>query len=106
MSCSYSIIPNPAAWRRLGDEKMENITVLFFATLRDRVGTRSIQMQIPSGTTVAGLRTMLSEKYVPLSGLVDHSLVSINQEYVFNENQVPDGAEVAIKVVDDPSASS
>ena len=69
---------------------------MFFATLRDRVGTRSIQMQIPSGTTVAGLRTMLSEKYVPLSGLVDHSLVSINQEYVFNDNEIPEGAEVAL----------
>ena len=75
---------------------MQNITVMFFATLRDRVGTRSIQMQIPSGTTVAGLRTMLSEKYVPLSGLVDHSLVSINQEYVFNDNEIPEGAEVAL----------
>jgi len=80
----------------LEDEKMQNITVMFFATLRDRVGTRSIQMQIPSGTTVAGLRTMLSEKYVPLSGLVDHSLVSINQEYVFNDNEIPEGAEVAL----------
>ena len=57
---------------------MENISVLFFATLRDRVGTRSIQMQIPSGTTVAGLRTLLSEKLPALAGLVDHSLVSIN----------------------------
>jgi molybdopterin converting factor subunit 1 len=75
---------------------MENITVLFFASLRDRAGTRSIQMQISSGTTVAGLRTMLGEKFPPLAGLVDHSLVSINQEYVFNENQVPDGAEVAL----------
>ena len=75
---------------------MQNITVMFFATLRDRVGTRSIQMQIQSGTTVAGLRTMLSEKYVPLSGLVDHSLVSINQEYVFNDNEIPEGAEVAL----------
>lgn len=96
MSCSCSIIPNLAAWRKLEDEKMQNITVMFFATLRDRVGTRSIQMQIPSGTTVAGLRTMLSEKYVPLSGLVDHSLVSINQEYVFNDNEIPEGAEVAL----------
>ena len=78
------------------DEKLDNITVLFFATLRDRVGTRSIQMRIPSGTTVAGLRTMLSEKYPPLAGLVDHSLVSINQEYVFNDNEIPDRAEVAL----------
>ncbi len=75
---------------------MQNITVLFFATLRDRAGTRSIQMQIPSGTTVAGLRVMLGEKFVPLTGLVDHSLVAINQEYGFNESEIPAGAEVAL----------
>ena len=75
---------------------MENITVLFFATLRDRVGARSIQMQISSGTTVGRLRTMLSEKFPPMAGFVDHSLVSINQEYVFNDNEIPDGAEVAL----------
>lgn len=75
---------------------MENITVLFFASLRDRAGTRSIQMQIPTGTTVASLRVILGERHLSLKELVDHSLVSINQEYVINENEIPGGAEVAL----------
>lgn len=75
---------------------MEYITVLFFATLRDLVGTKSIQMQIPSGTTVARLRVMLGEKFLSLTELVDRSLVSINQEYGFNENEIPGRAEVAL----------
>ena len=74
---------------------MESITVLFFATLRDRVGFKSITLEIPSDTTVAALRKMLKEKYVVLNGLIDHSLVSVNREYVFDENLVPADAEVA-----------
>ena len=75
---------------------MEDITVLFFATLRDGAGTRSVQMPIPSGTTVAGLRAILGERFRSLSGLVEHSLVSINHEYALNENEIPGGAEVAL----------
>jgi molybdopterin converting factor subunit 1 len=75
---------------------MENITVLFFATLRDLAGTRSFQMSIPPRTTVANLRGMLVEKFHSLTGLIDHSLVSINHEYALNENEIPGGAEVAL----------
>jgi MoaE-MoaD fusion protein len=74
----------------------KNITVLFFATLRDRAGTKSIHLEIPAETTVSRLRTLLSEKYFSLKGLVDHSLVSINREYAYNESEIPDGAEVAV----------
>ena len=74
----------------------KNITVLFFATLRDRAGLKSIHLEIPAETTVAHLRILLSEKYLSLKGLADHSLVSVNREYVYNETEIPDGAEVAL----------
>lgn len=75
---------------------MKNITVLFFATLRDRASTGSFTMEIPAQTTVANLRVILEEKFVSLNGLAKHSLVAINREYVFDEFAIPDGAEVAL----------
>ena len=75
---------------------MNNITVLLFATLRDRAQTGSLKMEIPSQTTVATLRVLLGEKFPSLDGLTKHSLVAVNREYVFDEFGIPDGAEVAL----------
>lgn len=75
---------------------MNNITILFFATLRDRANTGSCTMQIPPQTTVANLRGILEEKFLSFNGLANHSLVAVNREYVFDEFGIPDGAEVAL----------
>ena len=75
---------------------MNNITVLFFATLRDRAGTGSIHMEIPANTTVANLRSLLGAKFVTFNELAHHSLVAVNREYVFDEFEIPSGAEVAL----------
>jgi molybdopterin converting factor small subunit len=75
---------------------MKNITVLFFATLRDRANTGSFPMEIPPETTVANLRALLEVKFLSLNGLANYSLVAVNREYVFDEFGIPDGAEVAL----------
>lgn len=74
---------------------MNKITVLFFATFRDKAGTNRTELEIPEGTTIDGLRAILSEKYPGLASLADHALASINKEYAFAEQEIPDGAEVA-----------
>ena len=75
---------------------MKNITVLFFATLRDRANTGSFAMEIPAETTIANLRVMLEQKFLSLNGLANHSLVAVDREYVFDDFGIPDGAEVAL----------
>ena len=75
---------------------MNQITTLFFATLRDRAGVKSVELQIPPQTNVAGFKTLLAEKYPALVGLMNHTLVSINHEYVFDETIIPDRAEIAL----------
>jgi len=74
---------------------MNKITVLFFATFRDKAGTNRAQVEIPEGTTIAGLRDILSEKFPGLESLASHALASINKEFAFDEEIIPDGAEVA-----------
>ena len=75
---------------------MNMITTLFFATLRDRTGVRSVEMQIPEQTNVAAFKLMLVENFPSLNGLLNHTLVAVNQEYVFDETVIPANAEIAL----------
>lgn len=75
---------------------MNNVKTLFFATLRDRVGVRSVELQIPAETNVGSFKLMLLEKYPVLNGLLVHMLISVNQEYAFDDVIIPDAAEIAL----------
>lgn len=75
---------------------MNQVKTLFFATLRDRAGVKSIQMEIPNQTMVADFKIILTKKYPTLAGLMSHTLVSINHEYVFDETIIPNNAEIAL----------
>ena len=74
---------------------MNQITVFFFATLRDKAGTRSTQMEIDLSTTIEELKLLLVAKFPNLNGLMEHCLASINHEYRFDESEIPPGAEIA-----------
>lgn len=73
------------------------VKVLFFATLRDKAGTRSADLELPEGTTIAQLKTILSEKFTAMTPQVmDHCLASIDHEYRFDDTVINDGAEIAL----------
>lgn len=74
---------------------MNHIRVLFFATLRDKAGVRSLDLEILPGATIADLKSRLVREYPNLNGLMDHCLASINHEYQFDESEIPVTAEVA-----------
>ncbi len=75
---------------------MNTVTALFFATLRDRAGVKSVELQIPLQTNVAEFKTLLVEKIPALEGLMNHTLISINHEYVFDDAMIPFNAEIAL----------
>ena len=75
---------------------MNRVKLLFFATLRDRAGTRTAEIDVPQGTTVRSLRDAVAAQYPGLRQSVEHVLVAINREYAQDDAVVPDGAEVAL----------
>jgi molybdopterin converting factor subunit 1 len=75
---------------------MNKIKLLFFATLRDRAGTRSMEMEIPAGLTVQGLKDHISETQPNLAESMKSVLITINREYAFDEAVIPEGVEVAM----------
>ena len=75
---------------------MNKVKILFFATLRDRAGTRSMELEIPDDLTVQGLKEALGRQYPNLTESMKSVLITINREYAFDEAVIPQGVEVAM----------
>lgn len=73
-----------------------NITVLFFATLKDKVGTNRLSLELTSGPqTLAKLREQLQALYPTLTEHFPTAIAAINQEFAFADDPLKDGDEVA-----------
>ena len=75
---------------------MNRIKLFFFATVRDRVGAKSLEMDIPLDMTIQGLKDKLVDDYPNLAASMPSVLFSINREYAFDDALVPLNAEVAL----------
>ena len=75
---------------------MNRIRLLFFATIRDRAGTKYMDLDIPLEMTVLGLKDLLADEYPNLKDSMKSVLITIDREYAFDEAVVPQGAEVAM----------
>jgi molybdopterin converting factor subunit 1 len=75
---------------------MNRVKLLFFATLRDRAGTKSMELDVPEDLTVQGLKDKISTEYPDLGESMSSVLITINREYAFDEAVIPPGAELAM----------
>ena len=74
---------------------MKKITVLFFATLRDHMGEKMMTLQLPKDASVQDLKVKLATQKPGTQAVLDAALISINKEYAYKDEIIPDGAEVA-----------
>ena len=72
------------------------VRLLFFATLKDIVGARHMQVDVPSGATVADVLGQLENSYPRIRDYRPVILTAINEEYVDQRALLHDGDEVAI----------
>ena len=72
------------------------VRLLFFATLKDIVGTRQMQLEMPAGATVSDVLSRLETSYPRMKDYRPVVLTAINEEYVDQRAAVQDGDEVAI----------
>ena len=75
---------------------MNHIKLLFFATIRDRAGAKSLELDVPSDLTVQGLKDKLSTDYPNLKQSMSSVLITVNREYAFDEAVIPQGAEIGM----------
>ena len=75
---------------------MNRVKLLFFATIRDRAGTKSMELDIPEDLTIQGLKDQLARDIPNLKESLKSVLITINREYAFDEAVVPPNAEIGM----------
>lgn len=71
------------------------LRILFFASLKERSGVNRYELDVVNPITVSALKDRLAEKFPAIKPLLPTCVVSINQQFAFNDDVVPDAAEVA-----------
>jgi MoaE-MoaD fusion protein len=72
------------------------VKLLFFASIKDIVGARQIELDVPAGTTVGDLLTHLESQYPRIRDYRPVVLTSVNEDYADQKTRVAEGDEVAI----------
>lgn len=73
-----------------------NLTILLFATLKDRAGRERLSLALEHPASVADLKQRLAAEVPALAPALPTALVSVNHEYAFAEDALHDGDEVAL----------
>ncbi len=74
---------------------MVTLHVLFFAALKEQAGVARIDLVLPDMLSVAELKARIAALYPSAAPLLGHALVSINHDYAFDDDSIPENAEVA-----------
>ncbi len=72
------------------------VSVLYFATLRDRVGQRQEQVEIPEGTSAAEFKQLIADLHPAIEEALPTTIVAVNREYVGDDYVIQLGDEVAL----------
>ena len=75
---------------------MNKVTILFFATMRTRAKRSMMELELPNEISVADFKNILLSKIPALEASLHHTLISINKEFAFDEDIIPEGAEIAL----------
>jgi len=72
------------------------VRLLFFASLKDIVGSRELRLDVPQGSTVGDLLSQLESKYPRMKDYRSVILTALNEEYVDKAARISEDDEVAI----------
>jgi molybdopterin converting factor subunit 1 len=72
-----------------------SVQALFFAAYRDLLGTSSLSVDLPDGSTVADLVRELRGRGAPYSALPSEPAVAVNRAYALHTEKLRAGDEVA-----------
>ena len=76
---------------------MNRMKILLFATLRDNAGGKKfIELDVPDGLTVQGLKEHVAKSYPGLKESMRSVLVAVNREYAMDELVLQPGVEIAM----------
>jgi molybdopterin synthase catalytic subunit/molybdopterin converting factor small subunit len=80
----------------MSNTPLNRITVLFFATFRERSGVDRAFIDLPENGRIRDLKSRLLLDYPKLAGMLESALFSINHEFAFDDDVIPPEAELAV----------
>ena len=74
---------------------MITIRVLFFSTIRARIGKKNITIELPLGARVEDLKRKIALEYPDAAGAIFNMLASVDKVFSDDSTELTDQAEVA-----------
>lgn len=75
---------------------MIRVNVLFFAIVRERLGERSQELEIPKGSSISDLWVTLNATHPGMDALKPHIRTAVNMDFADDSYVLQDGDEVAL----------
>lgn len=72
------------------------VTVLLFAGIAEKLGTRRFEIEVGEGETVGSVRDRLFDEYPELKPYGETLLFAVDEEYAQPGTPLPDGATLAL----------
>jgi molybdopterin synthase catalytic subunit len=72
------------------------VTVRYFAAARERTRTSVEQLDVPVGTTVAGLRALVLARHAPLASLAASLRFAVDEDFAADDTVLREGSDVAL----------
>lgn len=72
------------------------INLFYFATYKQKIGKAQEEIELEKEIKVKELKRLLNEKYPAVGFQLQSTLISINKEFAFDDDIIPDNAQVAI----------
>jgi molybdenum cofactor cytidylyltransferase len=73
-----------------------HVQVRLFALAKERVGRAVIDLELPVGSRVAGVRIALGERFPAIAPLMQTALFAINEEYAGDDAPILAGSRIAV----------
>ena len=72
------------------------VKIFLFAILSEYVGAKTVELEIPEGTTVAMVKELLVKKYPKMASVQKSIMTAVNREYAAGDQIIPLNAEIAL----------
>src|SRR5215470_15944048 len=93
MAAKVAITSPRNRYRGTNDGKCKDmvVTILLFATLKDRAGENRLKLNVPVGSSLTEVRGALAANYPALADSLSTAVAAINQEFAFGTESIREG---------------
>ncbi len=71
------------------------VTVRFFASYREKAGRSQLEVELPTGATVADVSTVIHKRFPQITDVTEGLLLAVNAEFAEPDHILKEGDEVA-----------